>query len=143
MQITPIQISIAVMAMESIVLFIVMVGWYRGARRLDFKLHHLAVYSILLVHLFNVGLWMIPQALARAGTVSADPGQYWYVILHDSFGMLAVILAIVLVITFLVKKGMPLNLLRRARPLMITVLFLWIVTFVLGAYIFVGGLMTV
>jgi Ca2+/Na+ antiporter len=86
---------------------------------------------------------MIPQALARAGTVSADPGQYWYVILHDSFGMLAVILAIVLVITFLVKKGMPLNLLRRARPLMITVLFLWIVTFVLGAYIFVGGLMTV
>ena len=131
-----IEISITVMVVETLMLIAIFVGWYRGARRLDFKLHHLAVYSIVLVHVVNVALWMIPQALSISGEVFGNPVRFWYVILHDSLGIITLMLAIVLVLLFILKPGMPLRILRRARPVMIIVLIVWIVTFAIGGLVF-------
>ena len=71
-------IAMIVMVIETILVVALMVGWLYGARRMDFKTHHRAVYPIVLIHSITVGVWMIPIAIGRLpiipvfGIVSSD-----------------------------------------------------------------------
>lgn len=125
-----------VLILEIVIAIFLFMGWLYGARRMDFKLHHYAVYSVVLVHLITVGLWMIPQALNRIPFMLANPLMNWYQILHDLVGSLALILGIILTVLFLIKRGMPLKLLKRTRPLMFLTIGTWILAFLMGVYWF-------
>jgi predicted small integral membrane protein len=82
---------------------------------------------------------MIPRAVLFMGNVIADPLGYWHVILHDTLGIMAVILGIIVGVTFIIRRDMPLKLLKRFRPVMLLILFLWITTFFLGFMVYMVG----
>jgi hypothetical protein len=143
MQIDSQVIATSALVIEVLMIILLLIGWLYGARRLNFRLHHKAVYSIVLVNSLLVGLWMIPQAanLASFGYFD-DFASSWHQILHDTLGLIAVILSIIVSAVFLIKRDMPGKLLKQTRPLMILILTFWIITFALGvmAYsIFWGG----
>jgi heme A synthase len=133
MQIDPYAIATSALVIEILMIIVLLVGWVYGARRHNSRLHHRAVYSIVLVNSLIVGLWMIPQAmnLAQFGFFD-DFSASWYQILHDTFGIIAIVLSILVSAIFLWRRDMPGRLLKRTRPLMILILILWIITFVLG-----------
>ncbi|MHA2141881.1 MAG: hypothetical protein ACXADC_12795 [Candidatus Thorarchaeota archaeon] len=128
-----------VLIAETVIVIMLLIGWLFGARRLEFTLHHWAVYSIILIHSITVGIWMIPRALLFMDSVIADPVGYWHVILHDTLGIVAVILGIIVGVTFIIRRDMPLKLLKRFRPVMLVILVLWITTFFLGFVVYVIG----
>ena len=132
-----IPIPYLVLVLEIIVLLALLVGWRYGASRMNFKLHHYAVYSVVLIHILTVGFWMIPQAIDRLSIMLANPVTFWYQIVHDIIGILAIALGAILSIIFIVKRGMPLKLLKRARPFMFITIGVWIIAFLLGVYWFV------
>ncbi len=136
MQIFGIPVPHFVLVLEVIVLFVLIVGWIYGSRRMDYNLHHRAVWFVALIHMLTVGLWMIPRALDRLSFMLSNPIANLYQIVHDILGILAIGLGVVLVVIFLVKKGMPLKLLKRTRPLMFLTIGIWIIAFVLGVYWF-------
>ncbi|MGY5876435.1 MAG: hypothetical protein RTU30_11875 [Candidatus Thorarchaeota archaeon] len=136
MQIFGIPVPYFVIVLESVVLIALIVGWIYGSRRMDFNLHHRAVWFVALVHMLTVGLWMIPRALERLSIMLNNPIVNWYQIVHDIVGILAIALGVILVLVFLIKKGMPLKLLKRTRPLMFLTIAVWVVAFILGAYWF-------
>ncbi|MFW9805447.1 MAG: hypothetical protein ACFFFK_01800 [Candidatus Thorarchaeota archaeon] len=131
-----IPIPYLVLVLEIIVLIALLVGWRYGASRMKFKLHHKAVYGVVLIHLLTVGAWMIPRSIERLSIMLGDPLTFWYQIVHDLVGILAIGLGTVLAIIFLVKKGMPLKLLKRARPFMFLTIGVWILAFMFGLYWF-------
>ncbi|MHA1576130.1 MAG: hypothetical protein ACTSU3_02095 [Candidatus Thorarchaeota archaeon] len=135
-QIFGIPISYIVLVLEVIVLIVLIVGWIYGARRMDFNLHHKAVYFIALVHMITVGVWMIPRAIERLSLMLADPIMNWYQIVHDIVGIIAIGLGVLLVLIFLIRSGMPLKLLKSTRPLMFLTIGTWIIAFILGVYWF-------
>ena len=135
-QLFGIPIAYIVLFLEVIVLLVLTIGWIYGARRTDYNLHHKAVYFVVLVHMLTVGVWMIPQAIARIPFMLGDPIANWYQIVHDVIGMLAIVLGVLLVIVFLIKTGMPLKLLKSTRPLMFVTIGTWIIAFLLGVYWF-------
>jgi hypothetical protein len=65
-----------------------------------------------------------------------DPITFWYQIIHDVVGILAILLGAILVVLFLIKRGMPLKLLKRTRPFMFLTIGVWIIAFILGVYWF-------
>lgn len=131
-----IPISYLVLILEIIVLIVLLIGWRYGASRMKFKLHHTAVHSVVLIHIITVGFWMIPRAYERLSIMLSNPITFWYQIVHDIIGILAIILGAILVIIFLIKKGMPLKLLKRTRPYMFITIGVWIIAFILGLYWF-------
>ncbi|MFW9981150.1 MAG: hypothetical protein ACFFE3_04425 [Candidatus Thorarchaeota archaeon] len=135
-QIFGIPIPYIVLILEVIVFIVLMIGWLYGSRRMNFKLHHKAVYSVALIHLLTVGVWMIPQAFSRLTIMLMNPIMNWYQIVHDVVGILAIGLGVILSVVFLAKSGMPLKLLKRTRPLMFLTIGTWIIAFVLGVYWF-------
>ncbi|MFX0107652.1 MAG: hypothetical protein ACFE7R_05175 [Candidatus Hodarchaeota archaeon] len=139
MQLFGIPIPHVVLVLEIVVLVTLVLGWLYGARRMDFNLHHKAVYLVVLIHLCTVGLWMIPQAIQRASIMWNNPIANWYQIVHDIIGLLALGLGAILVVIFLLKSGMPLKLLKRTRPLMFLTIGVWVLAFILGAYWFALG----
>jgi predicted small integral membrane protein len=128
-----------VLILETVIVIVLLIGWIFGARRLEFTLHHRVVYSIILIHSITVGIWMIPRAVLFMGNVIANPLGYWHVILHDTLGIMAVILGIIVGVTFIIRRDMPLKLLKRFRPVMLLILFLWITTFFLGFMVYMVG----
>jgi hypothetical protein len=128
-----------VLAVETVIVIVLLIGWLFGARRLEFTLHHWAVYSIVLIHSITVGIWMIPRALSFVSYIIADPVGNWPLILHDTLGIVAVLLGIIVGVTFLIRRDMPLKLLKRFRPVMLVILVLWITTFFLGFVVYVIG----
>lgn len=121
------------LVIETVIVIILLAGWLYGARRLDFRIHHWAVYSTVLVNSILVGLWMIPQAIALVvGNYFADPFATLHVTVHLMIGLVTVVLSIIVSFMFLVRRDMPLKLLKRTRPVMILVLSLWTITFLLG-----------
>lgn len=138
-EILGIPISYLVLILELIIAFVLMIGWIYGARKMKFKIHHRAVWFVVLVHFFTVGFWMIPRALDRLSFMLGNPLANWYQILHDAIGILAISFGVVLVIIFLVKTGMPLKLLKRTRPFMLLTIITWILAFALGLYWFLLG----
>ena len=131
-----IPIAYLVLVLEIVVLTALMIGWRYGASKKNFDLHHKAVYLIVLIHILTVGLWMIPRAMERLSIMLSNPLTFWYQIVHDIIGILAIGLGAVLVVIFLVKKGMPLKLLKRTRPFMFLTIGVWIFSFLLGIYWF-------
>ena len=131
-----IPISYLVLILELFIVIVLMIGWIYGSRRMNFKIHHRAVWFVALVHFLTVGFWMIPRALERLSFMLSNPLANWYQILHDTVGIMAIGLGVVLVIIFLVKTGMPLKLLKRTRPLMFLTIGTWILAFILGFYWF-------
>ena len=125
-----------VLVLEIIVLVALLVGWRYGASRMNFDLHHKAVYGVVLIHILTVGFWMIPQAYDRLSIMLSNPITFWYQIVHDIIGILAIVLGAILSILFLIKKGMPLKLLKRTRPFMFLTIGVWIIAFILGLYWF-------
>ncbi len=125
-----------VLVLEIVVLLALLIGWRYGASRMNFKLHHKAVYLVVLFHILTVGLWMIPQSIERLAVMMSNPIMFWYQIVHDIVGILALGLGAILVIIFLVKTGMPLKLLKRTRPFMFLTIGVWVIAFVLGVYWF-------
>ena len=134
-----IPIPFLVLGIEIIILLVLILGWIYGARRMDFKLHHKAVWFVVFLHILTVGLWMIPIAIARLTLALSNPLLYWYQIVHDTVGLLAIGLGAILVVMFLVKGGMPLKLLKKTRPFMFLTIGTWIITFFLGFYWFLLG----
>ena len=125
-----------VLVLEFVVLMALLVGWRYGASRMNFDLHHKAVYSVVLIHILTVGIWMIPQAMGRLSIMLGDPITFWYQIVHDLVGILAITFGAILVLLFIVKRGMPLKLLKKARPFMFFTIGIWIIAFILGVYWF-------
>ena len=107
-----IPIPYLVLILELFIVIVLIAGWIYGARRMNFKTHHRAVWFVVLLHFLTVGFWMIPRAIERMSFMLTNPLANWYQILHDTVGILAIGLGIVLVIIFLVKTGMPLKLLK-------------------------------
>jgi uncharacterized membrane protein YozB (DUF420 family) len=133
------QIATIVFVIETIVFISMMIGWIYGSRRMDYDTHHRMIYPAVLIHLITVSAWMIPRAmqLAEEG-LFADPIANWYQIVHDALGFIAIGLGVVLAVTFLVKSGMPLNILQKAKPLMWLTLGLWLVSFILGIFAYLA-----
>ncbi len=50
--------------------------------------------------------------------------------------IIPIILGIIVVIAFIITPGMPLQLLRKAKPAMIAILILWAIAFILGLAIY-------
>lgn len=125
-------IPTSVLLIESIVVLVLLIGWYFGARRLNFNLHHGVVYSIVVAHVLTLSLWMIPIASGAIPFLLTDPVRFWRPLSHFILGLLALVFGLVLGLIFLIKRDIPLKLLRRARPLMILTISLWIISFVLG-----------
>ncbi|MFW9961846.1 MAG: hypothetical protein ACFFDV_12575 [Candidatus Thorarchaeota archaeon] len=134
-----IPIPFLVLGIEIIILLVLILGWIYGARRMDFKFHHKAVWFVVFLHILTVGLWMIPIAIARLTLALSNPLLYWYQIVHDTVGLLAIGLGAILVVMFLVKGGMPLKLLKKTRPFMFLTIGTWIIAFFLGFYWFLLG----
>ena len=131
-----IPIPYLVLILELFIVIVLIVGWIYGSRRMDFDLHHRAVWLVALLHFLTVGFWMIPRAIERLSFMLANPIANWYQIVHDAVGILAIGLGVVLVLMFLIKTGMPLKLLKRTRPLMFLTIGTWIIAFILGVYWF-------
>lgn len=129
-------VSYLVLFLEIIVLIVLLIGWIFGARRMNFKLHHKAIYLVVLMHILTVGIWMIPRSIERLSVMLSNPIMFWYQIVHDIVGILAIGLGAVLVVLFLIKSGMPLKLLKRTRPFMFLTIGVWIIAFILGVYWF-------
>jgi hypothetical protein len=125
-------IASSVLLVESIILLILIMGWIYGARRLNFNLHHVAVYTIIVAHILTLSLWMLPIASGVMPFLLTNPLRFWRPLTHFILGSLALVFGMILGIIFLIKRDIPLNLLRRARPLMILTLSLWVLSFVLG-----------
>jgi hypothetical protein len=122
-----------VLGIESLIVAVLLLGWFFGARRLNFNIHHAVVYTVILIHAVIVAVWMIPIAqIAISHGLLGDPIVNMGYILHFTIGMTADALSIILAVLFIVRRDMPLSLLRRARPLMFTTLILWIISYGLG-----------
>ena len=132
-----IPVSYLVLVLEITVLAVLLIGWRFGASRKNFKFHHKAVYFVVLIHILTVGLWMIPRSIDRLSVMLSNPITFWYQIVHDVIGILALGLGAILVILFLIKSGMPVKLLKRTRPFMFLTIGVWIIAFILGVYWFV------
>jgi len=131
-----IPIAFLVLGLEITILLVLVIGWLYGARRKKFKFHHKAVWFVVFLHILTVGLWMIPIAFERLTLALSNPLLYWYQIVHDIVGLLAIGLGAILVAIFLVKGGMPWKLIKKTRPLMFLTIGTWIVAFLLGLYWF-------
>ncbi|MFW9887658.1 MAG: hypothetical protein ACFFER_05710 [Candidatus Thorarchaeota archaeon] len=132
-------VASAVLILETVIVIVLLIGWLFGARRLEFTLHHRAVYSIVLIHSITVGVWMIPRALSLVSYIMADPVGNLPLILHDTLGIIAVVLGLIVGVTFIIRRDMPLKLLKRTRPIMLVILVLWLTTFFLGIVVFFIG----
>ncbi|UCE10481.1 MAG: hypothetical protein JSW61_00720 [Candidatus Thorarchaeota archaeon] len=120
------------LGIESLIVAVLLLGWYFGARRLNFNIHHLVVYTVILAHALVVFFWMIPTAQEISNWVFSNPIGNLRLVLHFGIGMVADILSIALAVLFIFRRDMPLSILRRARPVMITTLTLWVIAYGLG-----------
>ena len=118
---------------EIALILVLGLGWVFGSRRLNLKRHHRAIYSVLGLHLITVFLWMIPSGSNWIWNPSSGS---WLLFVHAILGIIPIILGIIVIIAFIITPGMPLQLLRKAKPAMIAILILWVVAFILGLAIY-------
>ncbi|MHA2033034.1 MAG: hypothetical protein ACW99Q_27015 [Candidatus Kariarchaeaceae archaeon] len=131
-------IPLIVILLEGLLILTLIIGWYLGARRLNINLHHYMVYSGTLIHFIIFLVWMFPGFLNSLPRVLSNPLPKLLHIFHWSFGLVAVILSVFLTILFFFNRDIPLDLLRKVRPLMIVTFICWIIALVLGAIIFLS-----
>ncbi|MFW9997242.1 MAG: hypothetical protein ACFFD4_34680 [Candidatus Odinarchaeota archaeon] len=130
--------ALLVLITEILLVSVLLTGWYFGARRLNLDVHHGAVYGAISIQVLIVGTWMLPRFLRAASFVLSDIIGRLPVVLHVICGTLTVINGLFLTILFLIRRDIPLKILRRARPFMITELIVWTITLALGTLNFVN-----
>ena len=133
-----------VILIEIILLLILLFARY-NARRLKIQTHHKYVYTIVLVNVTIILTWMLPGELRILDLIfqgRIDPIAVWYVLFHALFGSIAIILGISICLIFLVKvlkqELLPLSLISKIKPLMITTFVFWLSAFVFGAIIYLN-----
>jgi hypothetical protein len=134
------QIALIVLTIDTVAVLWLLSGWYFGIRQKKLRTHHLAVYSVVLVQLFILILWMIPRVLMflSLGLLNDFAGS-WHQIMHDAFGILAVSLGLALVVFSVAKRRLPPALRKMNRLLMRITLVVWVIAFALGIVSFVVG----
>ncbi len=126
--------ALVIMIVETIIVVAMMIGWLFGSRRMFIKLHHRVVYPAILIHAITVGAWMIPIAFERLPLMLANPMENWYQISHDTIGIIAITLGLIMGLMFGPRKEMPIKLLKKTRPVMLLTVVLWVTAFILGLY---------
>ncbi len=129
---TPLIIFLIEMLIFSGLLF----GWYFGARRLNLDLHHYMVYGATGIHSLIFLVYMFPKALNGFSYV-LQTGRL-LPLLHWGTGLIAVISSLTLATTFLLRRDIPLSVLKKVRPLMIITIISWVIAFSLGFLIFIS-----
>ena len=131
-------IPLVVILLEGLLILSLIIGWYLGARRLNINLHHYMVYSVTVIHFLIFLLWMFPGFLRSLPGALNDPLPKLLQISHWTSGLVAIVLSLFLTLLFLLNRDIPLDLLRKVRPVMIVTLICWSIAIILGAVIFLS-----
>lgn len=128
-------IATVVLTIEVILVCALLMARY-GARRLNLKIHHGVVYSITIINGFIIVFWMGQRALRfLPRQLERFPDSFMF-FTHVVLGLTTMTLALGLTSLYLVKvvkkETIPLPLIRRTKPIMITTAILWILTFIVG-----------
>ena len=141
----PNHVTAIIVVTTEIILFCLLLLARYNARRLKINQHHKYVYTAVLVNSIIILTWMLPVELRLINNILAgktDPFKFWYYILHGFFGTIAILLGIFLCLVFLIKilkqDLIPLPLIKRMKPLMITTIICWTLAFLFGILIFVN-----
>ncbi|WXG41720.1 MAG: hypothetical protein WED07_13315 [Candidatus Freyarchaeum deiterrae] len=127
--------AIIVLPVEIALVAALIIGWRFGARRLNLRLHHGIVYSVIATQVAIIILWMAPSALTYLSSFSY-PNENLFIIVHAIVGLVTVGLGVTLITIFLLRPKAPLQLIRRARLVMITTLAIFIIVAAIGAILF-------
>ena len=127
--------ALIVLPVEIALLAALIIGWLFGARRLNLRLHHGIVYSVVAIQVAIIILWMAPAALAYLSTFSY-PNENLFIIVHAIIGIAAVSLGVALIVTFLIRKKPALQLIRRTRLVMISTLIIFFIVAAIGVLLF-------
>lgn len=138
------QLATLVVVIEIILyLFLLLAVWYVKRLKLDQKIK--IVYSIVFINLFIWLFYMSPKGLSIVREINLgtfDPFQFWYLVLHGIIGFITMILAIFILLVFFKyaysKEIIPLSLIRKMKPIMITTFIFWTLTMVLGISIYIN-----
>ena len=107
---------------EIILMVLLFIGWYKGARRLNIDLHHYIVYSVTIIANFLFLIWMAPKITVDRyfSIISNFPDTYKPTI-HMTLGLIVLILMITVSGIFIVNRDININRLKRYKPLMIII----------------------
>ncbi|RDE14150.1 MAG: hypothetical protein C4K47_04875 [Candidatus Thorarchaeota archaeon] len=137
---TTFDIAIISLIAATVTILLLLFGMSRGAKRQKFKLHHVVVYSAVVIQLLLVIFWMFPRLLWLISFgILGDLIGNWYIIVHEIVGFLALGIGLVISVIFLIKPGMPPALVKKTRRWMWVVLILWIIAFLFGIVNFYAG----
>lgn len=133
-----------VVIVEIILLSLLLLARY-NIRRLNIQNHHRYIYTAVLVNSTVILTWMLPVELRLLDRViqgKINPINVWYVLLHGLFGSIAILLGIFLCLTFLIKvikeELIPLPIIKRMKPIMITTFIFWSIAFIFGLLIYLN-----
>lgn len=136
--------ALIVISVEIILFALLLLARY-NIRRLRIHNHHKYVYTVVLLNSTIILLWMIPVELRLVNRVldgRTDALAVWYVLLHGLFGLIAIILGITLCLIFLLRvikqELIPLTLIKKMKPLMITTFIFWTLAILFGILIFLN-----
>ena len=141
----PTNVTALIVFLVEIVLITILIFARINARRLKIDTHHKYVYSVVLVNTTIILTWMLPRELniinlILQGRINAI--AVWYLLFHALFGSVAITLGIFLCLVFLMKvlrkDLVPLTLLRKMKPIMITTFIFWSLAFFFGCMVFVN-----
>ncbi len=141
----PNHVTALIVIIVEIILFGLLLLARYNIRRLRIQNHHKYVYTAVLVNSIIILLWMIPVELRLLNRVSSgktDPLAVWYYLLHGLFGLIAISLGIFLCLVFLMRvvkqELIPLILIKKMKPLMITTFIFWTLAIFFGIMIFLN-----
>ena len=120
---------------ETIFFGMLIIGWYFGARRLDFKFHHWMIYTSVPLHIVIVVIWMFPRFLYGLTFITVQPITVISMLFHVIAGIIGLVIAIGLLIVFIVNRDLNISILKKTRPFMFATLILWVILFVGGTFL--------
>lgn len=128
-------IATIVVIILSLLIIGLFIGWFYGARRLNLDLHHIAVYGATILVFLIILLWMGPRIIS---VLTSSSSSYYSSspsigsIIHAIAGLIVLIAMLVVSIAFIIKRDIPLALLKKMRYFMIGILVIFPIVFVLG-----------
>jgi hypothetical protein len=139
----PRHVTATIVFIVEIILICLIILARLNIKRLKIGNHHKYVYSSVLVNLIIILTWMLPGELRLLDRIiqgRTDPLSVWYLLIHATFGSIAILLGIFICLIFFLKvirqELIPLGLIRRMKPLMITTFVCWSVAFFFGFLIY-------
>lgn len=122
-----------VLLTEIIVVIMLIVGWYFGARKLNIDFHHYMVYSATIIAVFIFIIWMGPKVFPdRFFSIISNFPETYKATIHMILGLITLILMITVSTLFLVNRDININRLKRYKPLMITIAILFPIVVITG-----------